>query len=534
MDAHKGTTELPVGSATNKGRPRVISQSQSSPTKRTSSLESSEDSITSACTRKTLKKERKLAKKARREERRRLKEEKRLEKELKKEEKRRRKALKKRGRNERADKHESSTNQQRDEVADVASKPIKKRKINEIKSRNENSIDSCNARGSSVASTGSNENDDQVSVDDGSDPGSQDDSSAHEVACDSNNDRSESYNATNDDAKESNEDVATNEDTAPKKRKHKEGVRKGRSQWSISNRHSPRTWNERLEALINFKLEHGHTNVPSRNFHDRGLAEFVVQIRNKPGELNREQKDKLRDLGFDWTTEKEKLEKAWEENLDRLENFYKRHKNFALHKFPDFKKLHGWLSWQRTLQRDGRLRDDRKERLEGIGFKDWTLKRKKKNEETIPNSWMRQYKNLRVYVTENGHAMVPQHKHTDDHDNRTLANWVLKQRALRKNGLLSAKKIALLEELDFVWTFDGSNAPLRSGKLCDQRKEFDISYDHLRQYKEENGTIEDVRGDMMIGDRNVGKWLANQKSLCRRGRLSDDRKDRLEELGATF
>mmetsp|Transcript_37969 Transcript_37969/g.92036 ORF Transcript_37969/g.92036 Transcript_37969/m.92036 type:complete len:465 (+) Transcript_37969:3-1397(+) len=441
MDVHEGTTDLPAESAANDDSARVITQSQSSPTKRTSSPDNaSEDisSVLSKSTRKKLRKERKSAKKVRKEGKRRGREEKRMEKELKSEEKRRRKALKKRGRSK----------------------------------------------------------------------------SAGHV--------------------EANEDVETIENTAPKKRRPQGSERKGRSEMSVSNRYSPRTWNERLEALINFKLEHGHTNVPSRNFQDRGLAEFVVQIRNNPDELNGEQKDKLRDLGFDWTTGKEKKEKAWDENLDRLDKFHKKHKNFAVHRFPEFKKLHGWLLWQRSLQLNGRLRDDRRERLEGIGFTDWSAKKMKKNEDTIPNTWMRQYKNLKVYVRENGHSMVPQHKHTDNHGDRTLANWVRKQRMLRNKDCLSAKKIALLEELNFIWTFDTSNSALRSGKLSDQRKEFDTSLDLLRQYKEENSTIDDVRGSMMIGDRNVGKWLAKQKSLWRTGGLNNDRMVRLEELGVVF
>ncbi|CAJ1943074.1 unnamed protein product [Cylindrotheca closterium] len=552
MHVHEGATDLSVDSATNEGSPRVqvITQSQSSPTKRKRSPNhDSEDdsSALSKSTRKKLKKERKSAKKARKEKQRRERDERRMEKESKKKEKRQLKALKKRGRSTSADqREEESTNQESAPIEEdaasndpgVASKPTKKRKITEIERLKANTADRSHERGSSVNNPGSPENDEQTISEDDANPGYHNDASVHAAARDSHDGIAELYPSTDDD-EDANEEIEKNEETAPrprrKERTQERERRKGRSQMSVSNRYSPRTWNERLEALINFKLEHGHTNVPSRNFHDRGLAEFVVQLKNNSDELNVEQKDALCDLGFDWTTGQEKKERAWDENLDRLDKFHKEHNNFAVHKFAEFKKLHGWLIWQRNLQLHGRLREDRKERLEGIGYTDWAAKKTKKNASRIPNTWMRQYKNLQVYVRENGHSMVPQHKHTDNHEDRTLSNWVRKQRTLRNKNCLSAEKMALLEKLNFVWTFDTSNKTLRSGKLIDQRKEFDISLDLLRKYKEENGSIEDVRGDMMIGDRNVGKWLAKQKSLGRRGLLINDRMVRLEqELGLIF
>ena len=130
--------------------------------------------------------------------------------------------------------------------------------------------------------------------------------------------------------------------------------------------------------------------------------------------------------------------------------------------------------------------------------------------------------------------MVPQHKHTQNREQQSLGNWVRKQRTLRNNDCLSAKKINLLEKLGSVWTFDSNNDSLRSGKLRDQRKEFDASLNLLAQYKEENGSLVGVRGSMMMQDRNVGKWLSKQKSLYRSGMLPVDRKARLEELGVVF
>lgn len=435
-----------------------------------------------------------MAKKARKEERRRKKEEKRARKQLKSEEKQKRKDSKKKRRSESI---EEGLEMDKSKGSIEVSKPTKKRKVS--------------SRRNAVV-----ERPETSDEQDFPDPALQDSTSEGERDSNSNENLDRSYRPINNNA-ESNEQDETNEGTSSFKSKTKSNERKGRSRMSISNRRSPRTWNERLEALINFKLEHGHTNVPSRNFYDRGLAEFVVQIKRNPDELNDEQKDKLRDLGFDWSTGEDKKEQAWNENLNRLEQFYKKHKTFAVHKFPELKRLHGWLLWQRNLQRNGGLREDRKDRLEGIGYKDWSKRRKKSNDK-IPTTWMRQYNSLNEYFRVNGHSMVPQHKHTENHEDRTLGNWVRKQRVLRNKDCLSGKKITLLEKLNFVWTFDANNTLLRSGKLRHQRKEFDTSLDLLCQYKEDHGSIDNVRGSMMIGGRNVGKWLSNQKSLFRSGK----------------
>lgn len=509
---NEGMASMSTASAAKSGASQVIMGSSSSPAKRKNEDDSEETSLDSESANQnqnSAKKEQISHGKAKREERRRKKEEKRILKELRRKEKSKREELKKKRGRGSDDQQELSTNTESVKLGEtrgsdnpvVASKPIKKRKVTRT---------------------------DNVAVEDNSDPVTQDLSPGNEGKDeDSDEDLVDSRRPTTSDA-DSSETGETIEDKAPPT------GGKGRSRRSISNRHKPRTWNERLEDLANFKVEHGHTNVPSRNFYDRGLAEFVAQIKNNPDELNGEQKDKLRDLGFDWTTAKDKKEQAWDENLNLLEEYYKNHRNFEIHKIPELKKLYAWLMWQRSLQRSGRLRDDRKERLEGIGYTDWDPKTKKKSEDEIPNTWMKQYHDLKIFFRKKGHSMVPQHKHTEKHKDRTLGNWVRTQRRLRNEDCLSAKKIDLLEKLNFVWTFDSNDTSLRSGKLMDQRKEFDTSLDLLRQYKEEHGSIDDVRGTMIVQGRNLGKWLKNQKSLFRTGALSKDRKVRLEKVGVIF
>lgn len=306
---------------------------------------------------------------------------------------------------------------------------------------------------------------------------------------------------------------------------------------SISNRHSPRTWDELYEVLVNFQQEHGHTNVPSRDTNDRGLSEFVRQLKNQPkNNLPKDQKQKLDQIGFDWTNGKERQDQSWNTNLKLLKRFHERHGHFRVQKFPVYEKLYSWLCRQRMLQSKGLLREDRKELLEKIGFQKWDLQKRKQPGDKLSPQWMAQYKLLQEYSLAHNHSMVPQHKQTGDSSHKTLSNWVRKQRSLRKNNNLSHKKIALLDKLHFVWSFNSAVAA--SGVNCGvtmshQRPEFDRIFDIVKAYKHQHGNL-NIPSSHMYQNVNIGRWLRNQRYEARKGRMVEDRMDRLLQLGVVF
>lgn len=61
-------------------------------------------------------------------------------------------------------------------------------------------------------------------------------------------------------------------------------------------------------------------------------------------------------------------------------------------------------------------------------------------------AWATQYESLKRYVQVVGSAKVPR-----DHENRSLAIWVMHQRSHFKDGLLEDREIALLNELGFIF-----------------------------------------------------------------------------------
>ena len=63
--------------------------------------------------------------------------------------------------------------------------------------------------------------------------------------------------------------------------------------------------------------------------------------------------------------------------------------------------------------------------------------------------WTEGYEHLKSYKAREGDCRVPQ-AHKED-DGFTLGRWVSTQRKSAAKGKLSAKRIALLNELGFVW-----------------------------------------------------------------------------------
>ena len=74
-----------------------------------------------------------------------------------------------------------------------------------------------------------------------------------------------------------------------------------------------RSWDERFQALVNYKKQHGNCNVPIRYSLDTGLGLFVSKIKNGTIEITDEQRTRLSALDFEWETGAQKKERIWME-----------------------------------------------------------------------------------------------------------------------------------------------------------------------------------------------------------------------------
>lgn len=128
-------------------------------------------------------------------------------------------------------------------------------------------------------------------------------------------------------------------------------------------------WEEMFQRLVNFKKDHGHTNVPQRSPKYAELATWVrnqraAKTHNRP--IIAERGKRLDEIGFVWRLVERN---AWERMFDRLVEFKKLHDHCNVPQKGAGDKLLGkWVNTQRTHYKRGTLREDRKQQLESIGF----------------------------------------------------------------------------------------------------------------------------------------------------------------------
>ena len=209
-----------------------------------------------------------------------------------------------------------------------------------------------------------------------------------------------------------------------------------------------RTWNERFVALQEFKKVEGHTNVP-QGHDDSGLQYFVVNIKSGTRPLTEVQIKKLNSIGFDWETREQKEEKLWQDMFQRLLDYRKEHGHTNVPAGYGEKPFLGrWVDKQRYNHSRGLLAKHRVEQLEEIGDFQWYTATVNQKSITHDKKWNHMYNKLVAFYREHGHTVVPR-SYEDENEDKSLVNWVLRQRVLEKKGLLRDDRREKLEEIDF-------------------------------------------------------------------------------------
>lgn len=294
-------------------------------------------------------------------------------------------------------------------------------------------------------------------------------------------------------------------------------------------------WNERFEQLAEFIRTHGHTRIPKGRPELKTLRSWVVsqRVSLRKGILNPEFKDQLDALGFDWNPAKSGSGREshsglrpaiWERRFQQLLDFKERHGHtrVAPHRGED-KKLGGWAVRQRVQYRAGILPAEQVRRLEEIGFQ-WSRPPgrpgPRQRNSALPRSetptWEVRYAELLAFHAQHGHVRVP----TKYPANRVLGNWVSNTRIMRKLGQLSAGRIAQLDALGFIWVAGHTEAIHRSF--------WESRYAELLQYTETYGH---PHVPTTYRDHRLATWVTQQRVRQRKGRLSADKKEKLDALG---
>jgi hypothetical protein len=167
-------------------------------------------------------------------------------------------------------------------------------------------------------------------------------------------------------------------------------------------------------------------------------------------------------------------------------------------------RLGSWINTQRQTHKQKKLNPEYEQRL--LQFPDW-------NWNPAVGRWEEGLRHLLRFIETKGHANVPQKYEVNGY---RLGSWVTTQRAHRTQGVLTADREALLDQIpEWRW------------KPRDDQ--WDEAYLKLLDYVRENNTSRVPQGYRVDGF-NLGVWVQQQRNRYARQNITEDQKNRLGKL----
>lgn len=194
-------------------------------------------------------------------------------------------------------------------------------------------------------------------------------------------------------------------------------------------------WDAQYEKLEEYKETHGHCRVSATA--DKSLSGWAVEQRLQfnRGKLKEYRKEKLDSLGFQW----EIFDSLFADHLEKLKLYRDKHGDCLVP--SEHPELGSWVTRLRMLRKEGKLPEDRQQKLEELGFV-WRTGITKEGAELL---WQEQYMNLKVYKKAHCDCLVPR-VYDDDPQ---LSVWVANQRSNFNKGILRQDRTDLLDKIGF-------------------------------------------------------------------------------------
>ncbi|MCX6131327.1 MAG: helicase associated domain-containing protein, partial [Proteobacteria bacterium] len=270
-------------------------------------------------------------------------------------------------------------------------------------------------------------------------------------------------------------------------------------------------WKERLKQLKLFKEENGHCNVQRFNCSDDEFLSWVKTQRllSSDGNIDANRKAQLDELGF---FELEKIN-PWEVMYEKLKQYHAINGNVHVpNKWKDDLKLAFWVSQQRQKRKKNLLSHDQIQLLDSLGFI-WYQRRR--------GRWEDRFDEVVEFKAKSGHCDIPLNYPV----NPKLGQFVNSMRTRRKNGSLSADRIAKLDAIGFNWV--SSRKILVGGEGITE--EWQVAFDNLLEYYKAHGNCSVP--NTWSENPKLGRWVRYQRYLKKQNKLHPKRQEKLDEIG---
>jgi len=282
------------------------------------------------------------------------------------------------------------------------------------------------------------------------------------------------------------------------------------------------TFQDRIEQLKAFNVEHGHFRVTAKD--DRALSLFCSDVRSahRPESkktLTEERTKALDDIGFEWNPPKTVQPTSFEERIEQLKTFKDKHGHVRVTERFD-KKLASYCNNLRQARRKPEagvmnISEERIKALDELGFEWNIVNRSGPKGET--KTFEERVEQLSAYKEKNGNIRVA------PKIDKSLSNFCKSIRAARRNPnssrLVTDERIKMLDDIGFQWEVSTVTS-------------FEERIIQLKEFKEKNGNLK-VTNKL---DKQLATWCSNMRAARRNPKatglvVSEERITALDELG---
>lgn len=300
-----------------------------------------------------------------------------------------------------------------------------------------------------------------------------------------------------------------------------------------------------VEVVCSFKTKDGYNYNDGEGSQNLGAWVSEQRRRYNQGKLNSNRVELLKKIGFRFQVRDN--EKQWDKMYKLAKKYYEHQGNLNIPQ--GFKTINGydydssidccnlysWVNNQKTFYKNGKLSNDRIEKLKKIGV---ILETK-----DLDETWNKMYSLAEAYYKKNNNLEVVYSFKTKDGitydksiDAYPLGRWLSFQKRAYKKDILTAEKIKKLEEIGFRFI----NKPAEKIKKTEEKgtssinnaaEEWYKAYTLAKKYYDTNGDL-NINGKYKTEDGfELGVWLANQKAKYRQGKLKEEYIHKLEDIG---
>lgn len=282
------------------------------------------------------------------------------------------------------------------------------------------------------------------------------------------------------------------------------------------------SWELMFAAAKQYYERRGDLDVPAKYKTETGLtlgAWITTQRKVRKGKcagtLTEDRITKLDSIGMIWENI---YELHWEKCFEQAKQYFEERGNLDVsptYETSDGFMLGQWIVRMRQAKVNGlasQMTPEREVRLNELAMI-W---------DKVSYQWEKHYLAATEYYLKHGDLDVPTNYFTEDGFN--LGAWIARQRLAKegqgKNAQLTKEQIARLDAIGMIWLprFDA---------------QWEKSFLEAEKYHQ-------VHSDLLVpiayksNDIFLGKWIANQRNLKRKGKLSEECFLRLDALGMTW